>query len=505
MSSDTPKETRNSEGFPLAAHKQSKLKSIEAGHWDWPSEDMDISRVLRTRPRYSSSLLSEESTLDRDVSFFSGNHNRQARVDSPPMQALASGAQHSESSAAYFQWPPSSRLQGTAEERVVYFNGLQKELVSGAEATGPSGPQATTLLDLMTIRAYHSKALRQFSLGTAIGFRTKRGVPTNIPAIIVFVARKVHKEWLPESQRLAPTLEGPGGVWCDVDVVEFSYYGASAVVPKEQVYTELVEGLRGNDPCIGPGSQVASQETCGTLGAIVQSRSGFQQVGFLTNRHVAINLDYPNQKMFHPLPPNLGPGVYLGEVERATSFITDDMWYEIFASMIPETFVQVDAAFIPFGDSFDLLKVTTSVKGVGNMGDVMDINLLDPIGSIVGRQVMKVGRSSGLTKGRIIAYALEYNDERGIYFFTDFVIVGENSQPFDFEGDRGSLILMIGEKVDKPRPVGIICGGSANRRHLKLQNGHEPENWTSGVDLGRLLGLLQLNLITSDTALASKP
>lgn len=81
--------------------------------------------------------------------------------------------------------------------------------------------------------------------------------------------------------------------------------------------------------------QVASQETYGTLGAIVKSRTGSKQVGFLTNRHVAVDLDYPNQKMFHPLPPNLGPGVYLGAVERATSFITDDVWYGIYAGTNP--------------------------------------------------------------------------------------------------------------------------------------------------------------------------
>lgn len=45
-------------------------------------------------------------------------------------------------------------------------------------------------------------------------------------------------------------------MWCDVDVVEFSYYGAPAATPKEQFYTELVDGLRGSDPCIGSGSQV---------------------------------------------------------------------------------------------------------------------------------------------------------------------------------------------------------------------------------------------------------
>ena len=41
-----------------------------------------------------------------------------------------------------------------------------------------------------------------------------------------------------------------------MDVVEFSYYGAPAATPKEQLYTELVDGLRGSDPIIGSGSQV---------------------------------------------------------------------------------------------------------------------------------------------------------------------------------------------------------------------------------------------------------
>lgn len=50
--------------------------------------------------------------------------------------------------------------------------------------------------------------------------------------------------------------QGPGGVWCDVDVVEFSYFGAPEPAPKEQLYTEIVDDLRGGDPCIGSGSQV---------------------------------------------------------------------------------------------------------------------------------------------------------------------------------------------------------------------------------------------------------
>ncbi|GKD65964.1 hypothetical protein Tco_1308072 [Tanacetum coccineum] len=96
-----------------------------------------------------------------------------------------------------------------------------------------------------------------------------------------------------------------------------------------------------------------------------------------------------------------------------------------------------------------------------------------------------------LTKGTVLAYALEYNDEKRICFFTDFLVVGENQQTFDLEGDSGSLIVMKGENYEKPRPIGIIWGGTANKGRLKLKVGQPPKNWTSGVDLGRLLNLLE--------------
>lgn len=450
---------------------------------------------VQNRPCSESAPASEESALDWDISLSCGSNSKQH-----PREGAASN-QLTEKSAAYFLWPPVCPPHGSAGERADYFKGLQKDANFMSSGSTPTGQQATNLYELMTIRAYNSRLLRRVSLGTAVGFRTRRGVLTEIPAIIVFVAHKVDKAWLHESQMLPVHLEGPGGVWCDVDVVEFYYHGVPAFTPKEQVYSELAEGLRGNDPYIGPGSQVASQETIGTLGAIVRSRTGARQVGFLTNRHVAVDLDYPSQKMFHPLPPNVGPSVYLGAVERATSFITDEGWYDIFASTNPETFVRADGAFIPFSDSFDMSRVTTAVKGVGEMGGASVVDLQAPIKSIVGKQVTKVGRSSGLTKGTIKAYALEYNDEKGICFLTDFLIVGENQQAFDLEGDSGSLVLMTEDWRKKPRPVGIIWGGTANRGRLKLRNGYGPENWTSGVDLGHLLAWLQLDLITSDTAL----
>ncbi|KAL8508484.1 hypothetical protein ACS0TY_018930 [Phlomoides rotata] len=445
------------------------------------------------RAHNSGSSQSDESALDLERNY-SYNLNF-LESSSQQLQAFASVGQLPEGNAAYFSWP-AYKTASCAEDRAHYFANLQKGILP--EIIGrPRGLVATTLLDLMTIRAFHSKNLRRVSLGTAIGFRIRKGLLTDIPAILVFVARKVHRKWLQDALCLPTALEGPGGVWCEVDVVEFSYFGAPAATPKEQLFTELVDSFGGSDPCIGSGSQVASQGTYGTLGAIVKSRTGSKQVGFLTNRHVAVDLDYPSQKMFHPFPPRLGPGVYLGAVERATSFVNDDLWYGTFAGTNPETFVRADGAFIPFTEDFDMATVTTEVRGVGEIGDVHIIDLQSPISSLIGMQVVKVGRSSGLTTGTIMAYSLEYNDEKGICLFTDFLVVGENQQTFDLEGDSGSLILMTSQDGEKSRPVGIIWGGTANRGRLKLKVGQPPVNWTSGVDLGRLLDLLELDLVTS--------
>ena len=118
------------------------------------------------------------------------------------MEPLALGANHhtSENSAAYFHWPPIDVLDNVHDNEHILEPPTDVQI-------SPNGQQASTLLDLMTIRAFHSKLLRQFSLGTAIGFRTREGILTDIPAIIVFVARKVHKEWRHEVEWLPPVLE----------------------------------------------------------------------------------------------------------------------------------------------------------------------------------------------------------------------------------------------------------------------------------------------------------
>ncbi|KAK8495085.1 hypothetical protein V6N12_065973 [Hibiscus sabdariffa] len=115
---------------------------------------------LELRFRHSGSTESVESALDWERNFC--NHLNLPSSSPSPLQPLASGAQHSERNAAYFSWPTSSRLIGIldlGDYRAKYFENLQKGVLPETFGRLPSGQQATTLLELMTIRAFHSKKL----------------------------------------------------------------------------------------------------------------------------------------------------------------------------------------------------------------------------------------------------------------------------------------------------------------------------------------------------------
>lgn len=165
---------------------------------------MDRTRLDLTF-HHSVSTQSEESALDLERNYCSHLHLPSSSPS--PSQCFAPGSQLSETNAAYFSWPTSSRLNDAAEDRANYFGNLQKGVLPEILGRLPTGQRATTLLELMTIRAFHSKILRRFSLGTAIGFRIQKGMLTDIPAIIVFVARKVHRQWLSDVQCLPAALE----------------------------------------------------------------------------------------------------------------------------------------------------------------------------------------------------------------------------------------------------------------------------------------------------------
>ncbi len=345
--------------------------------------------------------------------------------------------------------------------------------------------EAKSLNDLMQIRAHNRDFIDSINgtLGTALGFKKKsREDLTCQPAIIVFVPMKINPKWIPGSQMIPKKLEGPDGLWCALDVVEGGKAKIEDPVPESS--SELAERLRGWDDKIWSGSQVShwvdqanGSYSMGTLGAFTKKReSGV--LGFLTNMHVGIE---QGQKLFHPVPW----GTHIGTTAETIEYVKDDQWY---GPLIDEetALIRADCAFVDLDPEFNPDNITPDMMGVGKLGPVKDISLDDM--SIIGQRVLRVGRTTGLRRGSVVAFGYEYIDDSDVKVYTDLLIIGDNNIPFSTHGDSGSLIVTDDFEHN---PIGLLWGGWLE----KLRTGYAQENWTYGTALTRILDALEIDLI----------
>ena len=348
-------------------------------------------------------------------------------------------------------------------------------------------PEAQSLLDLMQIRAHNRQLLDAINgnLGTALGCKKPTGGElTAQPAIIAFVPRKINPKWLPESQIIPKRLEGPGGLWCAVDVVEGGQ--AEQEDPIEPDYSELGDRLRGWDEQVWAGSQVAhwvnkeeGRYSMGTLGAFTRGRDN-GRLGFLTNQHVGVK---EGQRLYHPVPW----GTHIGTTQRVIEFVQDEDWYGPLADE-PATWVRADCAFVELSDSFSRQDVNPHLMGVGELGALEKISIENM--SIIGQKVLRVGRTTGLRRGKVVSFGYEYRDEENVTVYTDLLIIGTEGKAFSTHGDSGSLIVTDDEDHN---PIGLLWGGWQE----KLRTGYGQENWTYGISLSRVLNALKIDLVRS--------
>ncbi|GJP35238.1 hypothetical protein CLOM_g19744 [Closterium sp. NIES-68] len=304
-------------------------------------------------------------------------------------------------------------------------------------------------MELLDIRAHRSQWLRERTLATAVGVRIKNGRYTDQPAILAFVSSKVHPNWLPPDRLLPPRLDGEGSLWCHLDVLEFACLpGGQPSVDRaraQELSSDLVDDLRGCSAVLGPGSQVACDGTFATMGPIVINNSAPHQLGFLTNCHVAGSSPEESEGrcLYHPHSPSHGPGVPVGEVRRVVSFRSDFEWFGFYINQMPDVRVRVDGAFAAFAPSIRVDQITMHARGVpGEVGPLLEISPLWPVTALVSHQVAKVGRSSGLTCGTVMAYAIEYYVDCRRAYASDLLIRSNNDAPFDLEGDAGSTVYL---------------------------------------------------------------
>ena len=346
--------------------------------------------------------------------------------------------------------------------------------------------EAKSLKDLMRIRAHNREFLDSINgnLGTALGFKKKTGEEiSQQPAIIVFVPQKINPKWIPGSQLIPKKLEGPDDLWCVLDVVEGGKADVEEPVPESP--SELAERLRGWDDQIWSGSQISHWSdqsqgiySIGTLGAYTKRRDN-ENLGFLTNMHVGIE---PGKRIYHPVPW----GTLIGTTQKIIEYVEDVDWYGPLVDE-PSTFVRVDCAFVGLNAGIDSADLNPHMMGVGKLGSVKEISLDDM--SIIGQKVLRVGRTTGLRYGKIVAFGYEFIDETDVTVYTDLLIIGDNNIPFSTHGDSGSLIVT--NDTDH-NPIGLLWGGWQE----KLRTSYAQENWTYGIALSRVLGALDIELVS---------
>jgi hypothetical protein len=348
-------------------------------------------------------------------------------------------------------------------------------------------PEAKSLRDLMRIRAYNREKLDAINgtLGTALGLKKPTdGELTETPAIIVFVPLKINPKWIPHSQLIPKKLEGPGNLWCLVDVVEGGKVEKEDEIPESP--SELAEKLRGWDEQVWGGSQISFWEdqrkgfySVGTIASFVKTRDTGHP-GLLTNQHVANKV---GQKLYHPVPW----GTHIATTKKIMEYVEDEEWYGPLVNE-PNAHVRIDCGLAELEPSFKFSDINPQLLGVGDLGPVKEISLDDT--SILGRKVLRVGRTTGLRYGTIVAFGYEFEDASNETLYTDLLIIGDDGIPFSTHGDSGSLIVT---NDDQHNPIALLWGGWQE----KLRTGYGQENWTYAIALSRVLDKLNIDLISS--------
>ncbi|MGD9368911.1 MAG: hypothetical protein PVH87_24620 [Desulfobacteraceae bacterium] len=352
--------------------------------------------------------------------------------------------------------------------------------------------EARSLNDLLRIRAANREKIEAVNgnLGTALGYKWTNGQRTDHPCVIIFVPQKTLPWLIPDEEKAPPLLEGANGQWCYTDVVT----GGKATSLEEidplpelspenqQIIQELKSGRVG---LIG-GIQLAfyvdgiednEHAAVGTAGIAVREKSS-GQIGFLTNQHVA---DAPGRRIYHPWHGYF----HIGTTLRTRTHEADQVWYE---GEIDESrsYVRCDCAFVGI-QNYLRNYVQPGLHAIGETGELRPI---DPkTMDIIGQKVISVGRTRGVQRGTIVAYAYEFEDE---YYsiYTDLLIIGEDGKAFSWKGDSGKIIVSDDEDH---RPIALLWGGWQER----LRKGREQENWTYAIDLGKVLKLMGVELLHS--------
>jgi len=370
---------------------------------------------------------------------------------------------------------------------------LYRASIVGAPEVIPdreAAKEARSLNDLLRIRAANRERIEAVNgnLGTALGFKWTNGQKTEHPCVIIFVPQKTVSWLVPDDEKAPEILESPDGTWCFTDVVSggkaesLEEIGPLPELSQEnkQIVRDLKSGRIGLIGGIqlayfGDGIEDDRHAFVGTAGIAVRHNET-NKIGFLTNQHVA---DAPGRRIFHPWHNRF----HIGMTYSTQEYEADEDWYN---GLIDETqsYARCDCGFVQISEDLEQY-VQSGLHAIGATGPLLRI---DPkTMEIIDYKVISIGRTRGVQRGTVVAYAYEFNDE---YYsiYTDLLIIGEDGKAFSWKGDSGKIIVTDDEDH---RPLALLWGGWQER----LRRGKEQEVWTYAIDLGKVLDRLNLELL----------
>ncbi len=287
--------------------------------------------------------------------------------------------------------------------------------------------------NMRSVLAAHKKELLQLKnvVAVGIGYKTRAGRKLSIPSIVVFVSEKLPAEQLAAQDLVPPEVSG---VLTDVvaaGVIKPLQSFDHSFDPPTVDPTQVVRPLQ-------PGCSIGHYlVAAGTLGCIVRDRQTSSPL-LLSNNHILANSSNGSDGRCRAGDPILQPGNYDGGQYPRDIVASLNRYIPIL-----EADNLVDAAVAtPIAD----LEISAEIIGAGPVKGISE--------AIPGMAVQKFGRTTGLTRGAVIAVEVDTNPIRYNGYAAPFInqIFLNNMSA---GGDSGSLIMDTANNA-----LGLLFAGS---------------------------------------------
>ena len=322
---------------------------------------------------------------------------------------------------------PEMKNMATNEEFLTAKKEMSKRYLSKAT------PQAFT-----TFAAAAPLNAAQNIVGVGVGNKITDEGETNQRCIRFYVAQKIHKDSLNAKQMIPPTIDG-----LPTDVIVSGRFRMFGTAENNKLKKRPIQ----------PGTSIGfafppprnNFVMAGTFGAIA-TKNGKRYI--LSNNHVLAE----NGRIA------IGASIFQPGLLDGGNSATDKVAkLSEFVEIKPTGLNRVDCA---------LAEIAAGISvNARHMPSVGKLSSTAPVAAADGMLVMKTGRTTGHTRGKVVDVAADVNvgfeDKDGVEFvatFADQILIVGQPGSFSDGGDSGSLIV---DRATK-RATGLLFAGSAS-------------------------------------------